>query len=113
MMRHLSRIEEIILISILKLDDSAYGVSIRDRINKDTGEKWSFASIYPPLDSLKNKGFVDKTKGDPLPERGGKSRYFYRITPAGKKMLIRIFNSRQKIWGGTEHLLWDSDRNQG
>ena len=41
----LTRAEELILVVILKLGDNAYGVSIREQIHRDTGEKWSFASI--------------------------------------------------------------------
>ena len=112
-MKQLTRNEEIILLCVLKLDEEAYGVSIRNRIREETGEKWSFASIYPPLESLYKKGFVNRIKGDPLPERGGKSRYFYKVTTAGKKVLIRLFESRRKIWKGTEHMLWNAKGKEG
>jgi len=97
-MKTLSRTEEIILLSILKLEDNAYGVSIRRQIWKDTGDKWSFGSIYTPLDKLGKKGFVKKTKGNPLPERGGKSKFFYRVTPEGKKALMELYQKHQKVW---------------
>lgn len=43
-MKLLSRTEEIILLSVFKLGNTAYGISIRQQIHKDTGEEWSFAS---------------------------------------------------------------------
>jgi DNA-binding PadR family transcriptional regulator len=73
MMKAISRAEKTIMITILKLGDSAYGVSIREQIQKDTVEKWSFASIYTPLDKLKRKGLVKKTRGESLPVRGEKA----------------------------------------
>jgi len=97
-MKVLSSTEEIILIAILKLEDDAYGVSIREQIHKDMGDKWSFASIYTPLDKLRRKGCVTKTKGDPLPERGGKSKFYYKLTPKGKKILIELYKTHQKVW---------------
>ena len=97
-MKAISRAEETIMITILKLGDSAYGVSIREHIQKDTGEKWSFASIYTPLDKLKRKGLVKKMRGESLPVRGGKSKYFYRVTPAGKKVLKKAWEKQQKLW---------------
>ena len=106
-MKPLTRIEEIILLCILKLGDEAYGVSIREQILNDIGEKWSFASIYPPLENLKRQGLVQKTKGNPSPERGGKSKYFYRVTKAGKQALVTIHESRRKIWTGAEEILWE------
>lgn len=111
-MKLLSRTEEIILLSILKLGDNAYGVSIREQIYKDTGEKWSFASIYPPLDNMKRRGFVKKTKGNPSPERGGKSKYYYQITSAGRQILKKIHEVRQRVWTGTKEILWDSEGNK-
>jgi PadR family transcriptional regulator PadR len=103
-MKSLSRTEEIILVTILKLGDDAYGVSIRQQIWKDTSDKWSFASIYTPLDKLSKRGFVKKTKGDPLPERGGKSKFFYRVTPEGKKALIELYQKHQNVWSDISHI---------
>jgi PadR family transcriptional regulator PadR len=108
-MKTLSRSEEIILLSILKLEDDAYGVSIRRQIWKDTGDRWSFASIYTPLDKLGKKGFVKKTKGSPLPERGGKSKFFYRVTPEGKKALIELYEKHQKVWSDISHIELELD----
>jgi PadR family transcriptional regulator PadR len=106
-MKILSRIEEIIMLSILKLGDEAYGVSIREQILKDTEEKWSFASIYPPLENLKRRGLVQRTKGEPSPERGGKSKYFYEVTSVGRQILIKTHESRLKMWAGAKEILWD------
>lgn len=108
-MKTLSRAEETILLTILKLEDSAYGVSIREQIHKDTGQELSFASIYTPLDKLRRKGFVRKIKGNPLPERGGKSRYFYEVTPSGIQSLIELRESQQKIWAGVPDIILESN----
>jgi DNA-binding PadR family transcriptional regulator len=97
-MNLLSRSEEIILATILKIGDNAYGVSIRNQIFKDTGDKWSFASIYQPLSRLERKKFVERIKGEPSSERGGKSKYFYVLTIEGKKALLEIKNSHDQIW---------------
>jgi DNA-binding PadR family transcriptional regulator len=106
-MKLLTRIEEIILLSILKLGKEAYGVSIREQILKDTDEKWSFASIYPPLENLKRRRLVIRTKGEPSPERGGKSKYFYEVTSEGRGILKESYKSHQKMWTGAKEILWD------
>jgi PadR family transcriptional regulator PadR len=108
-MKTLSRAEETILLTILKLGEGAYGVSIREQIRKDTGQEWSFASIYTPLDKLKRKGFVRKLKGNPLPERGGKSRYFYEVIPSGIQSLVELRESQQKIWSGIPDITLEPD----
>lgn len=99
-MKLLSRSEEIILLAILKLKDGAYGVSIREQIFKDTGDTWSFASIYTPLEKLTRKKYVLKTKGEPSPERGGKSKYLYSLTQDGKFALSNILHSHNRVWAG-------------
>ena len=103
-MKLLSRSEEIILITILKLEDTAYGVSIREQIFRDTGDQWSFASIYQPLDKLVRKEYARKIKGEPSAERGGKSKFFYEVTPEGKKALLAILRAHDQIWAGVPRI---------
>lgn len=106
-MNLLSRSEEIILVTILKLGDSAYGVSIHEQIQKDTGDEWSFASIYQPLMRLTKKNYVTRVKGDPASERGGKSKYYYRLTLHGKRALLEIKASYENIWRGAPKIAVD------
>ena len=100
MTRFMTRNEEIILLTILKLKDNAYGVSIRQQIYQDMGDKWSFASIYQPLDNLVRKKFVRRMKGDPTAKRGGKSKFYYEVTPEGKRNLQKIQKAHEQVWSG-------------
>jgi len=96
----MTRNEEIILLTILKLKGNAYGVSIRRQIYKDMGNKWSFASIYQPLDNLVRKKYVRRTKGDPTARRGGKSKFYYEVTPEGLINLQRLKKAHEQVWAG-------------
>jgi DNA-binding PadR family transcriptional regulator len=109
-MKLLSRSEEIILIAILKLKDNAYGVSIREQIYKDTGDMWSFASIYQPLDKLVRKEYARKIKGEPSAERGGKSKFFYEVTSEGKKALLQILTSHDQVWAGVPKIALENGK---
>ena len=97
-MKLLSRAEEIILLAILQLPGNAYGITIRDTIYKATGNEWSFAPIYDPLNKLTRKGYVRKTIGGATPERGGRSKCLYEITPEGKTALREIKQVQENIW---------------
>ncbi len=99
-MKLLSRAEEIILITVLKLSGNAYGITIREEIRKATGNQWSFASIYDPLNKLTRKGYVLKGVGSPTPERGGRSKCLYEITKEGKAALREIKEVQNNIWDG-------------
>jgi PadR family transcriptional regulator PadR len=100
MKKFMTRNEEIILLTILKLKDNAYGVSIRKQIYKDMGDNWSFASIYQPLDNLVRKKYVRRMKGDPTSRRGGKSKFYYEVTPDGLRGLRELKKAHEQVWSG-------------
>ncbi|UCE41066.1 MAG: helix-turn-helix transcriptional regulator [Candidatus Aminicenantes bacterium] len=100
MKKFITRNEEIILLTILKLEGNAYGVSIRKQIYQDMGDKWSFASIYQPLDNLVRKKHVMRKKGDPTARRGGKSKFYYEVTLEGLKNLKMLKKAHEQVWSG-------------
>ncbi|MCP4726352.1 MAG: hypothetical protein GY863_15010, partial [bacterium] len=71
-MKLLSRTEEIILATVCKLGEKAYGVTISDHIAQKTGLNWKFGSIYSPLGRLVDNGYLRALEGEPTPERGGR-----------------------------------------
>jgi DNA-binding PadR family transcriptional regulator len=97
-MKFLSRQEELMLLSIWKLDENAYGVTIRQKVTDLTGKYWSIGAIYDVLDRLTRKGLVSTVVGDPVKARGGKSKRFYRITNSGFKALEEVKTLQQKAW---------------
>jgi DNA-binding PadR family transcriptional regulator len=48
----------------------------------------SLGAIYVTLDRLIEKKFITRRRGEPLPERGGKARYYYKITNSGRAAVI-------------------------
>jgi DNA-binding PadR family transcriptional regulator len=99
-MKLLSRAEEIILLTILKLQENAYGVAIRERLYAETGTQWSFGSIYTPLNKLTRKQFVLKRYGKPTPERGGRRKCIYEVTKKGIEALREIKTVQSSVWSG-------------
>lgn len=97
-MKLLSRAEEIILLAVFRLEDKAYGISIREFIREKTGTEWSLAQIYEPLNKLREKGYAVKYKDRPTPERGGRHKYIYKITQEGKQALLEIRDVHDKVW---------------
>jgi len=97
-MKLLSRKEEIILLAIWKLEGNAYGVTIREYIEKMTGMKWLFGAIYNPLGRLVDWGYVKAYKSDPVAERGGRRKTLYQLTEAGKDALHAVKSVNQAMW---------------
>lgn len=106
-MKLLSRNEEIVLLSIWRLQGNAYGVTIREHVSEVTGRDWSFGQIYVPLDKLTRKGFVTKTLSDPTQQRGGRSRCMYELTSTGKQALREIRQVQEALWKGIPGVAFD------
>jgi PadR family transcriptional regulator len=79
----LGEFEQLVILAILRLDEGAYGVSIRREIAKRTGREATPGALYTTLDRLEEKRFLTSRLGDPTPERGGRSKRFYRVTRQG------------------------------
>jgi len=83
----LTTLEQHLLLAILGLHPNAYGVSIQEHIKERTGREPSTGSIYASLDRLEEKGFVKSRQGEATPERGGKRKLYFTITPPGQRAL--------------------------
>ncbi len=103
-MAFLSKIEEILLLAIWKLKDEAYGIAIRRQVEKDTGISWLSEAIYAPLSRLKDKGFVESIKTEKSPEKSGRPRIYYRLTPSGLGRLISAQEVNRLLWHGVPDL---------
>ena len=97
-MKWLSRKEELLLLAIWKLQENAYGVTIREHVSKVSKKYWSIGAIYDVLDRLDRKGFVSTTISEPLAERGGKRRRFYAITQSGHEALEEVKEIQNSMW---------------
>jgi DNA-binding PadR family transcriptional regulator len=98
--KYLSRPEEIVLLAIWKLEGNAYGVSIRNLVQKMTGKYWSVGAVYVPLQRLEKKGLLKSRNSRPVPERGGRRKRLFAITPAGRKEMDELFRVQAVLWQG-------------
>jgi PadR family transcriptional regulator PadR len=103
-MTFLSKIEEILLLAIWKLGQNAYGIAIRRQVEKDTGISWLSEAIYAPLSRLKDKRYVDSKKADKSPDKGGRPRIYYTLTPYGIERLISVQEINRSLWYGVPDL---------
>jgi DNA-binding PadR family transcriptional regulator len=97
-MKELTVLEQIILSVIWSQKDEAYGVSIRQKAKKITGKNLNYGTLYNNLEQLLRKGYVTKTKGESIPDRIGRPRIFYALTPRGQKALREAYELHTSIW---------------
>lgn len=99
-MGNISKQEEQILLAVWRLQDKAYAIPVREYLQEVTGQKISIGGIYVPLDRLVRKGLLAAYQSDPLPERGGMSRRYYRLTETGIKTLEEARRIHEDLWKG-------------
>jgi PadR family transcriptional regulator, regulatory protein PadR len=94
----ITRLEEAILVAILRLEGDAYGVTINREVSRIFSKTYTMGALYFSLDQLHQKDLVSKTVADPSPERGGKSKTFYRLTKEGKSALDAVRRHHESLW---------------
>ena len=94
--------EQIVLLAILRLDDNAYGVSIRLEIAKHTGRSVAPGALYTALDRLEEKKHVKSRMGDPTPQRGGRAKRYYTVTASGRQAVIHSQTTFRSLLQGLE-----------
>jgi PadR family transcriptional regulator PadR len=97
-MKDLALIEEMILLSVWKLKDNAYGVTLRQHISEKTKRLFPYGTLYSTLDKMVGNGYLTKKVSEPLPERGGRSRNYYHITSEGFNALKAALELKQALW---------------
>jgi DNA-binding PadR family transcriptional regulator len=98
----LGEFEQAVLLAILRLDDDAYGVTIRNEIEERTGRAPAPGALYTTLDRLEEKGLVRSRMGDPTPERGGRAKRYFMVSAKGMKALTHAIRNYQRLLEGLE-----------
>jgi PadR family transcriptional regulator, regulatory protein PadR len=102
---YLGEFEQIVLIAVLRLGENAYAIPIRDEIEQRTGRTVARGALYTALERLESKRCLRSRMSDPLPERGGRSRRYFSVTPAGLAAVRASRESLLKLWQGIEGML--------
>ena len=96
----LGEFEHLVLLAIARLGSEAYGVPIVDELERQTGRRVSRASVYVALKRLESKGLIASMLGDPTPERGGRAKRFFQISPLAERRLQEAHDALMKMWSG-------------
>jgi len=91
--------EQLVLTAILTLHEQAYGVTIHKKVQHLAKPKnATLGAVYVTLDRMEDKGFVSSWLSEPTPERGGRSKRYYRVEAAGERALRESTATARRIW---------------
>ena len=94
----LTDFELMILLSVLRVGEAAYGVRIADEIERTAGRTVLIGAVYAALDRLERHGLVSSSVGDPTPERGGRAKRFFQVTPRGVRAVKQTQDALVALW---------------
>ena len=99
---NLGDFEQLVMLAVLRLDDEAYGTSIRDELKARAERDVSPGAIFTTLERLESRGLVTSRYGEPTAERGGRSKRFYKLTADGRRALARALRIVRRMAQGLE-----------
>jgi PadR family transcriptional regulator PadR len=95
---YLGEFELMVLLTIIRLGDDAYGVPLSRELATMRERAVSVGSVYAALERLELKGFVVSEMGESTPERGGRAKRYFRPTEQGIRSAHETRKVLQKLW---------------
>lgn len=100
---HLGELEHLVLLAILSLgQDDAYGMRVRRALQRGAGRSPSVPTVYSALDRLEAKGLVSSRTGEATPERGGRAKKLFQVTPAGVAAVREAKAVLERMWSAAD-----------
>ena len=94
----LGEFEEIVILTIGLLYNEAYGVGIKNEIEKRLSRTVSMGALHAALVRLEDKGYIKSFRGESMEERAGRPRHYYQIRALGKKAMSWTRETREQLW---------------
>lgn len=105
---YLGEFEYAVLLAVLHRSADAYAVPVREFLEERTGRPVARGALYTALERLEAKGCLRSRMGDPTPERGGRARRYFTVTPLGLRALRSTHATLARLSRGLEGLLEES-----
>jgi DNA-binding PadR family transcriptional regulator len=90
--------EQLVLLCVLRLDESAYVLRLRDELGRVVGRRVARGALYRTLDRLEQKGYVRWALTDGSAERGGYPRRRFVVTRQGIAALKASRQALLDLW---------------
>ncbi|WOK05640.1 PadR family transcriptional regulator [Imperialibacter roseus] len=95
---NLGEFEELVLLIAAVLHDNAYGISVLQEIEAQTGRQINISAVHSALDRLEQKGYLKSYLGGATNERGGRRKRLFSVTASGAKALSDVKEMRNTLY---------------
>ncbi len=94
----LGEFEELVLMTVIVLQEEAFGVEIKRELENRLNESLSVGSVQSALKRMEEKGFLTSEWGEATQKRGGKRKRIYSATPYAEQVLREMKDIRTQLW---------------
>lgn len=95
---YIGEFEELVLLTVASLGEDAYGVAIKEEIEKRSDRSISIGALHSTITRLEEKNYLKSWLGEPTQERGGRRKRYFEVTQTGKVALHEIKQLRDDLW---------------
>ena len=88
------------MLALLRLNDNAYGASVRQLLHEQVGRDVALGALYSTLERLESKGMVSSKLGEATAQRGGRPKRYFEVTAKGMGALKRARQQMDTMWQG-------------
>jgi PadR family transcriptional regulator PadR len=106
----LGEFEYIVMLSLLRLGDAAYGMTIRQDIEECTERLVAVGAVYAALDRLEDKGYIHSIEGATTRGRGGRSKTYFTVNADGLRAVRQTRSVFRRMEKGAEPKLGSAFR---
>ncbi|MGH7523418.1 MAG: PadR family transcriptional regulator [Gemmatimonadales bacterium] len=103
----LGELEQLVLLAVMHVGDDAYGIPVRDAIERRTSRDLTFGTIYKTLNRMEDKGLVRSRLGPDSAARGGRRTRCYVVTAAGRHALRESLGALRRMMADLD-VGWES-----
>ena len=94
----LGEFEELVLLAVCILNGEAYGISVKEEVEKHTGRTILLGAVHITLYRLQDKGLLKSKMGGNTEKRGDRRKRLFKITDIGMRQLRTSQEVRQEMW---------------
>ena len=101
---YLGEFQEIVMLTIMFLEDNAYGVKIQEEVSNRLNRNISRGALHAALIRSEQKGFARAQFGSATAVRGGRRKKYYTASESGREAVARARAIREGLWQSISNL---------
>ena len=99
---HLGDLQQLTMLAVARLGEEAFARAVQKELLTVSGRDVSVSTVHVTMVRLEDQGMVQSQRTEPDPERGGKGKRFFALTPEGWEALKASKEALTRMWKGVE-----------